>query len=55
MSTDIKCPKCGGHFSSQDNYQNHLPCGDSSVLGGAGDTYLGKSESASTEGGTGSN
>lgn len=55
MSTDIKCSKCGGHFPSTDSYQNHLPCEGGSIVGGAGDTYLGKSESASTEGGTGSN
>lgn len=36
MTTDIHCPKCGGHFDSSESYQNHLPCHDSTV-GGSGD------------------
>ena len=54
MATDIHCPKCGGHFSSSESYQNHLPCGGSSTVGGAGDTgYYKKGKFEETEGGTG--
>jgi len=33
MTTDIRCPNCGGHFSSTESYQAHLPCRSTTVGG----------------------
>ena len=55
MTVDIRCPKCGGHFSSSQNYESHLPCGGSKTYGGSGDLRKAKEGEAGTDGGTGSN
>lgn len=53
MTQDWRCPKCGGHFSSEQSYQNHIPsCGK--TYGGSGDLRSGSQE-VEKKGGTGSN
>ena len=51
MTESVHCPKCGNNFSSNESYQDHLPCGSSTTVGGEED--IGKAKFAQETEGTG--